>query len=468
MQALTKDQKDELAAAEKVLAWLESGKDIRFGDWTAFEIDWLNTVQASAQLARNTERGLPSLCLCLCLCLGTEGIRQREALTCCCPPSAAAPARLQFLTAKPVVYLVNLSEKDYARKKNKWLPKLFEWVQAHGGDPLIPFSGALEAKLLDMPDDEKEVYCKEVGRCTACQMESLRALCRCCAAHLWTLPRPALPEEHAPWSAGLPRCLHPSAAAAAAADLCRNACCFTPPPPPPLLLPPQNALASALPKIVTAGFKAVQLIYYFTAGVVEVRCWQIRKGTKAPAAAGAIHSDFERGFIMGEIMSFADMHELGSEAGAPWADRHRVDGFTGGIMGESMRTFTGWVASGWDARALQWGWDGMGWFEGGLAGLQAGLGWQRWWMVGSRASDRGAPTGAWPPARPLLLGARSGQGGRQVEARGQAVRHPGRRHLQLVSGGLAAGIGAGIGHMGSRLPLREHLAASVRGLACAV
>ena len=40
---------------------------------------------------------------------------------------------VQFLTAKPVVYLVNLSEKDYARKKNKWLPKLFEWIQVRGG-----------------------------------------------------------------------------------------------------------------------------------------------------------------------------------------------------------------------------------------------------------------------------------------------------------------------------------------------
>ena len=42
-----------------------------------------------------------------------------------------------------MVYLVNLSEKDYLRKKNKWLPKIFEWVQAHGGDPIIPFRWAL-------------------------------------------------------------------------------------------------------------------------------------------------------------------------------------------------------------------------------------------------------------------------------------------------------------------------------------
>lgn len=45
----------------------------------------------------------------------------------CIHPSAFAA--LQFLTAKPAIYLVNLSERDYARKKNKWLPKLFEWVQ---------------------------------------------------------------------------------------------------------------------------------------------------------------------------------------------------------------------------------------------------------------------------------------------------------------------------------------------------
>ncbi|KAF9924828.1 Obg-like ATPase 1, partial [Modicella reniformis] len=44
------------------------------------------------------------------------------------------------------------------------------------------------------------------------------------------------------------------------------------------------------------------------------RCWTIRKGTKAPQAAGVIHSDFERGFIMAEIMRFDDLNELGSEA----------------------------------------------------------------------------------------------------------------------------------------------------------
>ena len=53
-----------------------------------------------------------------------------------------------FLTSKPVIYLVNLSEKDYIRKKNKWLVKIKEWVDAREpGCTIIPFSGALEAKV---------------------------------------------------------------------------------------------------------------------------------------------------------------------------------------------------------------------------------------------------------------------------------------------------------------------------------
>jgi obg-like ATPase 1 len=69
-----------------------------------------------------------------------------------------------------------------------------------------------------------------------------------------------------------------------------------------------------LPKIITTGFKALQLEYFFTAGQVELRAWTIQKGTKAPQAAGKIHGDFEKGFIMAEVMAFEDYKELGSEA----------------------------------------------------------------------------------------------------------------------------------------------------------
>ena len=68
----------------------------------------------------------------------------------------------QLLTSKPVIYLVNLSEEDYKRKKNKWLKPIHEWVQAHGGAPIIPFSGELECKLQDL-GDEAEEYLKEQG-----------------------------------------------------------------------------------------------------------------------------------------------------------------------------------------------------------------------------------------------------------------------------------------------------------------
>lgn len=154
-----------------------------------------------------------------------------------------------FLTAKPIIYLVNLSEEDYAKKKNKWLPKLKAWIdQNDPGAVLIPLSVALEAKLVEMPDDERKAYLA------------------------------------------------------------------------------QNNLSSALDKIVTTGFRALQLQYFFTAGKDEVKAWTIQKGTKAPQAAGRIHGDFEKGFIMAEVMRFEDFKELGSEAAARAAGKYRQQG----------------------------------------------------------------------------------------------------------------------------------------------
>ena len=75
-----------------------------------------------------------------------------------------------------------------------------------------------------------------------------------------------------------------------------------------------EGLNSGLPKIIVNGFQSLNLIYYFTAGEDEVKAWTIQKGDKAPEAAGKIHSDFEKGFIMAEVMSFEDWKELGGEA----------------------------------------------------------------------------------------------------------------------------------------------------------
>lgn len=83
-------------------------------------------------------------------------------------------------------------------------------VQEHGGEPIIPYSAQFEQEVFDMPSDEAEKHCEEVGA------------------------------------------------------------------------------TSMIPKIVTTGFKAIQLIYFFTAGPDEVKCWQIRKLSKAPQAAGKL------------------------------------------------------------------------------------------------------------------------------------------------------------------------------------
>jgi GTP-binding protein YchF len=71
-------------------------------------------------------------------------------------------------------------------------------------------------------------------------------------------------------------------------------------------------MESGLDKLVKASYKLLGLISYLTAGEPEVRAWTIVKGTKAPQAAGKIHSDFERGFIRAEIVAYNDLIRCGS------------------------------------------------------------------------------------------------------------------------------------------------------------
>ncbi|XP_075959768.1 LOW QUALITY PROTEIN: obg-like ATPase 1 [Anarhichas minor] len=155
-----------------------------------------------------------------------------------------------FLTSKPMIYLVNLSEKDYIRKKTKWLVKIKEWVDSDHdpGALVIPFSGSLESQLQDKSEEEGEKHCTE------------------------------------------------------------------------------HKTQSALSKIIKAGYAALLLECFFTAGPDEVRAWTIRKGTKAPQAAGKIHTDFEKGFIMAEVMKFQDFKEEGSENAVKAAGKYRQQG----------------------------------------------------------------------------------------------------------------------------------------------
>lgn len=196
-----KQKKFEVDTVQKLYDWVTvDKKDIRQGDWNAKEIEIINP--------------------------------------------------LQLLTAKTVVYLVNLSETDFIAKKNKWLPKIKAFIDSKGlGDPLIPFSGALECRLSAMSTAEEKT-----------------------------------------------------------AELARI------------------GTTSNLNKIILAGYNALQLCYYFTAGEKEVRAWTVRRGTKAPGAAGVIHSDFERGFIMAEVMKYDDLKELGNEAAVKAGGKYRQCG----------------------------------------------------------------------------------------------------------------------------------------------
>lgn len=81
-----------------------------------------------------------------------------------------------------------------------------------------------------------------------------------------------------------------------------------------------------LHNVVRTGYQLLDLITFFTAGPPEVHAWTIRRGTKAPQAAGKIHSDFERGFIRAEVIFWKDLVELKSEAAARAAGKLAIEG----------------------------------------------------------------------------------------------------------------------------------------------
>lgn len=194
---------ENLASYEKILKWMEDGKDARNGMdiWSNQDIDVLND--------------------------------------------------LQLLTAKPVTFAVNMNLDDYKRKKNKFLKKIFDWVQANApGSVITPYCGAFEDELIELDSAGTEARCKELE------------------------------------------------------------------------------VQSALPKIIKTAFTIVNLSLFYTAGPDEVRAWIIRRGYKAPQAAGVIHTDFERGFICAEVMAFDELKEKGSESEMKAAGRYRQEGKT--------------------------------------------------------------------------------------------------------------------------------------------
>lgn len=83
---------------------------------------------------------------------------------------------------------------------------------------------------------------------------------------------------------------------------------------------------SGLDKLIKASYKLLGLISYLTAGKQETRAWTIKEGTKAPGAAGKIHSDFERGFIRAEVVNYQDLLDCGSYSGAKDKGLVRLEG----------------------------------------------------------------------------------------------------------------------------------------------
>jgi ribosome-binding ATPase YchF (GTP1/OBG family) len=83
---------------------------------------------------------------------------------------------------------------------------------------------------------------------------------------------------------------------------------------------------AGLDRLIRAGYQLLDLVTYFTVGPKEARAWTIHRGTKAPAAAGVIHTDFEKGFIRAETVAYADYVALGGEAGARDTGKLRLEG----------------------------------------------------------------------------------------------------------------------------------------------
>jgi hypothetical protein len=78
--------------------------------------------------------------------------------------------------------------------------------------------------------------------------------------------------------------------------------------------------------LIREGYRLLGLQTYFTAGEKEVRAWTVRKGATAPQAAGVIHTDFEKGFIRAEVITYDDYIRLNGEAGAKEAGKMRLEG----------------------------------------------------------------------------------------------------------------------------------------------
>ena len=155
---------------------------------------------------------------------------------------------LQLLTAKPVIYVANISENDVGRDESKFVKQVRDFATKDHAE-VVCLSAKIEEELAALDPDEREVFKAELG-----------------------------------------------------------------------------IIESGLEKLVKASYDLLGLMSYLTAGEKEVRAWTIKKGTKAPQAAGKIHTDFEKGFIKAEIVSYDDLVEAGSFLKAKEKGKVRIEG----------------------------------------------------------------------------------------------------------------------------------------------
>ncbi len=152
---------------------------------------------------------------------------------------------LQLLSAKPVIYVTNISERFTFTEKER-VDKVRTFAK---GDKVIPLCAKIEEELISLAPDERQLFKEELG-----------------------------------------------------------------------------ITESGLEKLVAASYDLLGLMSFLTAGEKEVRAWTIKKGTKAPQAAGKIHTDFEKGFIKAEIVSYDDLIEAGSFLKAKEKGKVRIEG----------------------------------------------------------------------------------------------------------------------------------------------
>ena len=155
---------------------------------------------------------------------------------------------LQLLTAKPVIYVANVSEDEVGKPDNDMVKAVKDFAERDGAK-VISLSAKIEEELVGLESEEREAFKEELG-----------------------------------------------------------------------------ITESGLEKLVATSYDLLGLMSFLTAGEKEVRAWTIKKGTKAPQAAGKIHTDFEKGFIKAEVVSYSDLIEAGSYLKAKEKGKVRMEG----------------------------------------------------------------------------------------------------------------------------------------------